>query len=192
MKNLILTLALASSFASQSVFATSDVLDHEELVFSGPEPEAKLMTAMSDLKSVLKRFHPVLQKGSTLLSGPSVSGTARHPILKMSIEKCVLMICKKVNLDAEVSMRENSGPCDRNIVINADLARSGSPLADIYLDLVLNICYKNESIEQGRLKVTASAVRAPTFGTGMVQGAVTKSLTLQIQALVDALERSLR
>lgn len=192
MKKIGLLLVVGAVLSSGVAFADADALDRQELVVTGVHPEAKLMNVMGDLKSILLRFRPVLQKGTTLLSGPSVSGSMQHPVLQMSVEKCVLVICKKVRLDAEVSMREIGGSCDRNLVIEADLERSGSPLADTYRSLVLKICYRNESATQGRLVVNASAVRADSYSAGTIQKAITQSLTLQIQGLVKALDRSLQ
>lgn len=192
MKMIGMMLMVGVALSSSLALAGSDVLDRTESVVAGANPEERFMKAMGDLKGVLQKFRPHFQKGTTLISGPSVSGSTAHPVLKMTIEKCVIMICKTVKLDAEISMRENSGSCDRNVTIEADLVRSGSPLTDVYSDVLINICYKNESATQGRLKITVNAVRAGSYQKGMLQEAVTKSLAVQLHSLVNALDTYLK
>ena len=109
----------------------------------------------------------------------------------MTVKKCVLFVCETVSIDGEISLREVSGPCQRNLVLEVDNARSSPILKDTYSKLSFSICFKNKG-EVASLVGVASAVHGPRYQRGLVRNQLLALLKLQFDPMIAALGQSLK
>ena len=174
--------------ALASARAQSDFLAHQTIQIPGNQPEASLQHVEDNLRSVFERYQPAVDYSLTLVNPVQVGGTLTEPTMKLTLEKCVLIVCKDVNLDAEMSLSQVSGPCDRNLLLVAELGRSSEILTNVYDRFEVQICLKKT---QGLLDLTASAHQALSYSTGIVQGQILKVLQMQIGPILTAVQQEL-
>ena len=133
-----------------------------------------------------------MDSSTQIVSALRVGGTSDQPVLKMRLKKCVLFICKTVDFNGEVSIKETSGACQKNYLLQTDLSRSGSDLTDVYDRLDVTLCFNRGADNQGLLKIVARAHRAPEYSAGMMQKAIYDLLQLQIKPMMKALSETLK
>lgn len=177
---------------SSNAFAASDPLTRTALRVPGPQGEVVLERTVSDLRAIFEKFVPGLDSSSTITKPLSVTGPADRPVVKVSIRKCVVLVCETVDLDAEATIREVSGPCAKNYLLQADLSRSSASLADIYDRLDVAGCYKPSDDGSGTLSLDASAHQAPRYSQGFVQGEIVKMLELQVGPITKAIQDTMK
>jgi hypothetical protein len=181
------------AIAQNSVAANgaADFISQQVVSISGPEAEAALNQTVAELREVFARFQPALDSQSKIISPPQVSGTEAQPRLRLSMEKCVFVICKTVDIDADITVHENSGSCDRNLTLVADLARSSELLTDTYSALQVSICFKKGTAGAGSITLIAKAMHAAEYSKGIVQQQLFQTLKLQTAPIITAIKESL-
>ena len=187
----LLTLT-ATLILSNFAWGASDLLARHTIRVQGPDAEAALNLTIQNPRAIFEKYEPVVGSGSEITSPLRLGGTESHPVLLMSIRKCVFVICKTVDLDAEISIREVTGKCDRNFMMDADLARSGQMLTDVYDRFNVSICFKKAAAGDGTLDFTAQAHQAPSYSSGIVQRNIFEMLQLQIGPITKAINDTLR
>ena len=190
MKNFLWVLCLASLQIVPAFGGTADRLAKTEFTFTANNPDRVLEATVEKLKDVFQRYRPVVDSSTTIISPLQVTGSQSNPRLRMTAKKCVLFQCQTVELDASVTIREVSGSCRQNYVLDADLTRSGEILAKNYEALKVNICY-GSARTTGRVQGEAFAMRAPTYGGGVIANEILKMLNLQVQPMSQAIKESL-
>jgi len=170
---------------------SADFISQQVMPISGPDAEAALNQTVAELHDVFARFEPALDSETKIISPPQVSGTEAQPRLRVSMEKCVFFICKTVDIDADISIHEASGSCDRNLTLVADLARSSELLTSTYATLQVSICFKKAAAGAGSITLVAEATHAAAYSTGIVQQQLFQTLKLQTSPIIAALKQTL-
>lgn len=183
--------ALIPFHSALGSFGGSDLLAKRSFEFRAASPDTVLEKTVSDLRAVFRLYKPVFDSSTKVIRPLSVGGSATHPTINLVAKKCVLFICKEVELDASLSLSEVSGSCRRNYVLTADLTRSSDMLSDNYESLSVNICYQ-ASGQKASSEVVAYANRAPRYSDGAVTREIIKMLTMQIEPMTDALRKGLQ
>ena len=99
--------------AQRGLDAGSDLLARKSFEFRAASPDAVLEKTVSDLRGVFRLYKPALDSSTKLIRPLVVGGSASHPTINLVAKKCGLFICKEVELDASISIREVSGSCRR-------------------------------------------------------------------------------
>lgn len=185
---LVLTIAL---FSSSFAFAASDALAKETIKITAQDVDTVLDKTIDNVKGIFNRYKVALDSGSKIVSPLQVGGTQSNPTLKVSIQKCVFFVCQTVDMNAEVSVRQVSGRCEKNYAMVVDLTRSSKTLTDVYDQLNVSICF-NKTSSGGQAELTASARQASTYSTGMIQKEIYNLLKLQVSPIIKALQETLR
>jgi hypothetical protein len=180
----LLLLANATAFAYGSQY---DFLAKQTLRIGGEFPAQTFEKTADDLKRVFEKYKPALDADTKIISPLRITGSQRRPSLSMTVEKCVFFVCKRVTLDADISVSETSGKCERNLTMAIDLKRSTQDLTDVYDQIDVGIC-----LNKSDLVLTSEARRAPKYDTGMVQQEIFKLLKKQITPIIDALDSTLK
>lgn len=192
-KSLLGTLAVFLVLGlSNQAFATSDFLSSETIQISSPNPEQTLNRTVADIRGVFERYVPGVDGNSKIVSPLRVTGSATAPEIQVSIQRCVLVLCQTVDLDAEISVRTVRGPCAKNLVLIAELRRSSKLLTDVYDRLQVTGCFQKTGSSTASVQMSASAHRAPSYSPGTIQGEVTKMVKLQIHPILRALDQSFK
>ena len=166
--------------------ADSDFLA-QETINIGTTSDATLDRVTNDIRSVFYKYKPAVDSSSKITKQLRVGGSSTHPVLQVSIQKCVLFVCKVVDLDAEVSITQVQGHCARNLLMNVDLAKSSTMLTDVYDHLNVGICLSRTRDGQGNLKMIGEAHHAAQYSSGIIQKQIFGLLQLQVKPIVKAL-----
>lgn len=190
----VLVLLLSSLAVSFSALAAPehDFLAQKNIQIQSDDPGRVFERTADNPKAIFQRYKPKLDSGSKITSPLQIGGTQANPTIKVSVRKCVAIICQTVDLDAEVSIRETSGSCKKNYALSADLRRSSATLADTYDRLDVTICYQQSKANEAQLQLAAYAHRAPRYDGGVVQKEIMEFLQLQVQPITQALAETLR
>jgi len=180
----------ARSGTSQRQQRSSDRLIKTQFDIRAAEPEAVLNKTIENLKGVFQRYKPALDSNTEIVSPLKVGGTAARPNFSVGLRKCVFVVCETVDLEAAISLREVSGGCERNLVLDADLRRSSARMSDNFRALKVDICFQSKGTN-ARITTEAWAIRAPSYSDGLVTDEILKMLKMQIQPMSDALKKSL-
>lgn len=191
MKTLIKSIVLIAAVSLSIPSFANDRLATGNIVIDSKDSEDVLDRTLSDLRAVFQRFKPN-PDGGEWVRELVVSGSRNNPILQMALRKCVAFICETVELDADVTLREVRGQCDRNFVVEADLSRSSRMLTDHYRRLDTEICFNKSSNGKGTLSAVATAIRASGFKKGIVQGQILSTLKAQARPIIRAVDASLK
>jgi hypothetical protein len=191
-KSLLFVLVSLSLTAVAETTASHDFLAQKNLRILNANPMMVFERTADNPKSIFQRYKPKLDSGSRIVSPLQIGGTQKNPTVKVSIRKCVAIICQTVDLDATVSIQEVSGSCDRNFAMYADLRRSSPTLSDTYDRLDVSICYNDFTVGEAKLELGAYAHRAAKYSSGPIQREVLDFLQLQVQPIVQALAETLR
>jgi hypothetical protein len=183
---------LAGVFSTSLAWsADSDFLAQQQISFTDKAPDTVLVKLTDDLKAVFERYHVALDSGSKIVSPLKVGGSRTNPTLQVSIEKCVVFICKTVDLDAEAMWKEIKGTCQHTYALRVDLTRSSKDLSDVYDRIDGKICY-NSNGTKATFDLQAAAHHAPTYQQGMIQGQVFNLLKLQVAPIVKAINDTIK
>lgn len=180
------------SLFSPSAWSASDFLAEKTLTINDSNPQAVLDRTLGNIKAIFLRFKPKIDPDTRVKAPLTVGGTTDRPVLKMSVEKCVLFICQQVDLDIEVSAQRISGSCAQNFTMRADLRRSSRLLSDIYDRIDVSGCFKPTGEAKASLHLVAQVHRAPNYGEGTTQREVFKLLQSQIDPIIQAVNETLR
>jgi hypothetical protein len=187
-----LGIGLFVSLSINAFAANYDFLAQKSITIRAADPVAVIDRTTDNVKAIFEKYEPKLDSSSKIVQPLRVGGTQSNPVVKVSIRKCVGLICQVVDLDTEVSIREVSGNCQRNFMMLADLSRSSKALSDVYDRLDVSICYNGIRASEARLDLNAQARHDAKYSTGIVQRQILDFLQLQIQPITDALSKTLR
>jgi hypothetical protein len=174
----------------------ADLITQNEVSFHASDPDARLQEVVLNIKHVFERFRVVLDSSTHLVSPLQVTGSNSHPSLKASVEKCVLFVCKTVDLDGEITVHDLpltsfSRSCHRLLQLEVDLRRSSPAVTDIYEALKFDVCYRSTQSGSGHLSIQAFAEHAPRYQGGFMQTEAFSLLKLQIDPILQALQQTL-
>lgn len=183
-------LSVLTGADSQAYWGPADPLGRSEFNFSAANPDQVLEKTAAMPKSIFRRYKPALDSKTKIISPLQVTGTESNPTMQMTVRKCVLIKCETIALEASINIREISGSCRQNYVLQADLRRSSETLSQNYESLQVNICYQSAR-QSGYIKAEAFAARAPTYSDGIITKEILKMLKMQIPAMTKAIQDSL-
>lgn len=144
-----------------------------------------------NIKAFVDNFDVRLDSKAKIVSPKEVLGSLTRPVLKVSIRKCVLLICQTVDLDAEFSLQVVQGSCDFNYRLIVDLQRSSRLLSDLYSHINTDICVKrNTTGANAALKVYL--VRGAHYSSGIVQRQAYGLISLQGESLLESFVRVMK
>ncbi len=186
MKNFLLVMVGLFCVSAASA-AEYDFLAKQTLTVQGSEPRRTLDDTAADLRAVFEKYEPALDSGTRIVRPLRISGSQREPNLNIILEKCVIFICKTVELDAVVSVAETNGKCESNMVMSVNLNKSSQDLTDVYDQIDVNICLNGRNLD-----MDAHARRADRYSSGPVQQEIFKLLRLQIKPIVTAVDETLK
>lgn len=184
--------ALLLVLVAQTAHADSDSLARTSINIPGPHADLALTKTAADMRAVFQRYVPGLDSGSSIVTPLRVTGTAEHPVITVSIKKCVTFICETVDMEGSISMREIPGQCARNFALQIDLSRSSSRISDMYDRLDTTVCFKPNADGSGVLNLDASLHQARNYSDGFMQGQVFHMMELQVAPMTKALSETLR
>lgn len=188
MKAFFFTVSILIS--SLAVAGDYDLLGNQVVTYKAANPEQILFKTVANLKSIFDKYKVQTDSSSRITSPLRVAGTAINPTMQVGIQKCVLFICKDVDLNAIMAIQEVRGSCQRTFTLVVDLSKSRGVLIDNYDRLDVGICY-NAKDQDAQIAVQVNAHHAKTYQPGEVQNEVYKLLKIQIPALADALSKTL-
>lgn len=174
-------------------FAASDTLGEGIVRFSAVEPRKFIEEKLQNPKEILNYYNVVLDRGTKIISPLTLAGTTTNPVLKVSIEKCVFIICQKADLDTEFSVQINtmfSKNCELNVDLVGDLSRSSPVIIELYSQMRISVCFVSPSNSDGELRISGQVVRAPTYSSGIVQSQIFQLLKMQFPAILEAARKS--
>lgn len=187
-----LIVSLFFIISSQNASAATDFLAQTKVSYSAQSTDQVFDTTLSKLRSLFEKFMVILDADTKIIRPLQVGGTQSNPTLKATVEKCKLFICQEVTLDAEVSVRQASGNCKKNILMTVDMRRSSDNLSEIYDQILITACYQNKNNTQAEVNFTAVAHQGPNYSQGLIQGEAIKFLRAQVPSIVNALQKSLK
>jgi hypothetical protein len=189
----LLAIALILLGTSTAAFADSDFLAQATIQIDNPHSSEVLNRLVANPKAVFEHYQPALDSGSTIVRPLQVTGSATHPIMQVSIRKCVLFVCQTADLDADVTLREGKqAGCDRAFQLVANLSRSSDLVRNTYDRLDAALCYKANANGTGSLNCSASGNHASTYSQGFAQEQIFQMLQLQVQPIVSAVQSVLK
>lgn len=172
--------------------AASDFLGKQQVKMNSSHSEAIFNKALGDLRSVFQNYSPAVDSSTRIVSPLQVSGSSTRPYIEVTMEKCVLLFCKTVELKASVDAQEVSGKCAKNIALTADLARSSEILSSLYSSLDFTLCYNRNQDGTGTIEFSGSARRARSYRGGVVQGEVYNLMKLQVAPISAAIKKTMK
>ncbi len=185
----ILSLATLLLFSSLS-FAKDDFLDERNLVIKSERFGDVISLTAENLKDVFVSYKIALGSGLSIVKPLVVSGTQAAPNIKVTLRKCVTIVCQTVELDADLTITKVDGACDENFFLKADLQRSSDTLTDVYDYFYTTIC-ANRSAEGAKATLSSYAFRARTYNGGIVASTIRDILQLQIAPIMKSLQTEL-
>jgi hypothetical protein len=186
--------SLLTNFQALAMFDTGmDFLERAQLTVNFQNSEGLSQKATEDLQALFSKFQFAIANDTKVIAPMKISGTQSRPILTIGIRKCVAFICESAFIDAEITMRPVSGKCDRNWMMEMDLARSGDNVREIYSRILIPTCYINHPNNNGGyLTFEGWAEHGPKYDTGIKQRTMMKFLKNQVQPMVKALDERLK
>ena len=145
---------------------------------------------INDLKSIIENFHFEVDENTKIISAERIEGTTANPAYTVSLKKCVFSTCKKADLGIDFTLSQESGSCDKNIILIGDLQHSSALVSQLYSDIRFEICFMNQT-GGGSLTLNGLANRAPNYSKGFVQHEVLGLMQRQTPAILKALKTTL-
>jgi hypothetical protein len=173
----------------------SDYLSSEHATFNSGEETQILGTVVSNVKEVFEAYVPAVDSSTQIVSPKTVTGPPGMPHLHVGIHACVFIICRTVDVEAQITIQPVSGACAQNFMLNADLSQSSALVANSYDRLDVSICINPLSSgpdpDSFDLTVSASALRASGYHSGPLASYALKFMKLQAQPMLEALNQTL-
>jgi hypothetical protein len=182
-----LTIILVSLFIATGSYAKEKVIE-KVITLESLNLQAAIAEIEDDLTPFVENFKIRLDENAKIVKAKRVSGSAINPIMKASIRKCVVAICKVIDLDAEFRLNVVAGACDLNYLIVADIRRSTDILSDMYSEINTEICI-NLNAAGGRSRITVSLARGPQYSPGILQRFIYNFVSLQGPSLIESLKQ---
>lgn len=190
-KLLTVFLTIVGSTGFSPLFA-QDILLQKNLTVITDNFDDVLVKTENNVKVFVDNFNVKLDSGSKLKSPKSVTGTILEPVLKLSVRKCVFVICNTVDLDLGFRLVKEASDenCDVKYTLLGDLRRSSDLLSNNYSDLNTAICLKRTTTgANARLVVTL--LRERTYKNGTVQSEILKFIKLQADGIAESFKKVL-
>lgn len=162
-----------------------DQLLQKDITLHSNQIDLVFQKTENNIKIFLENFSVKLDNGSKIVSPQMIAGTILQPVLKVSVKKCVFIICQTIDLDAEFTLNKvnSTADCDFKYQLTGDLQRSSILLADLYSQLNTDICIKkNAAGAVARLIVGLE--RSGSYQKGVVQKQALGFIKLQAEGLV--------
>jgi hypothetical protein len=169
-----------------------DVLVQKKLNVITDEFDQVLLKTENNIKAFVDHFQVKLDSGSKITSPKVVTGTLLQPVLKISVRKCVFIVCNSIDLDAEFTLKKATATaaCETPYVLLGDLRRSSALLANNYSDINTAICIKR-TVTGAVASLNVVLVRASHFKSDVVQTETLKFFKLQAASLIDSISKVL-
>ena len=180
-------------FTSVNLFAQQEkyeLINQQAAQIESKDPLKAVILTTQNLKAVLSKFKLNLDSSLKETSPLTLAGTTSHPVIKVTLRKCILFFCKNVTLDAEFSLREFQSSCQKSFVISGDLSRSEATLSEVYSRIDTIVCFRPTGAS-GRLDLETRVIQSPKYSSGFVQNEILKVLKLQSQSIQKAMIESL-
>jgi hypothetical protein len=183
---------LLLAFTVATTANAQDVLLQKNLTVTTDQFDLVLQRTEGNIKAFVDNFNIKLASGSKVTSPKVVTGTLLQPVLKVSVKKCVFIICNTIALDAEFTLKKGAATaaCDVTYVLAGDLRRSSSLLVNNYSDLNTNICIK-KSATGAVAALNVYLVRSPRFSGDTVQSETLKFFKLQSTSVIESFTKVL-
>ena len=183
---------LLSLLLSVVAFSESDFLDRRSLTIPAGNPEAAVRATLANPRAMFDFYQPKLDDGTKLLRPISVTGSNENPHLSVGIEKCIFVICQKAEIEADISVREESGSCDRNWRLEMDISQSSAIASDEYDLIYVNACFKKDDGGVPTVELEGFARRGRRFQSGIAQNTILNFLRLQVSPMGSAFLASVK
>lgn len=184
-----ITLGIFLIFSSLA-FGKDDLLDKRELAIRSERFGDVITLTAENLKDVFLGYKIALDSGLTIVKPLVISGTQANPNMKVTLKKCIAIICETVSLDADLTITKVNGACDENFVLKADLQKSSDRLTEVYDYFYTTIC-ANGSAQGAKAVLTSYAFRASTYSGGFIASTIKDILQLQIAPILKSLQTEL-
>ena len=174
------------------IASAQDVLIQKNLTIVTDQYDQVLAKTESNIKAFVDNFNIKLASGSKITSPKVVTGTLLQPVLKVSVKKCVFIVCNTIDLDSEFTLKKNpaNANCDAIYILAGDLRRSSAVLANNYSDLNTGICIK-KTPTGAVASLNVVLTRSARFKSDIVQSETLKFFKLQAGSIVESLTRVL-
>lgn len=186
MKKIILFATVLFSTLLQQTWA-QDALLQKNLTMQTTQFEAVLNRTENNIKAFVDNFNVKLD-GAKLTSPKVVSGTILQPVLKMSVKKCVFIVCQTIDFDAEFTLQKGPGACTLNYILVGDLRRSSEGLAKLYTNMNTGICIQ-KTPQGATASLNVGLIRASTYSGGSVQKEILKVMKNQADGIVESFSK---
>ncbi len=182
---------LTTSLASYTSRAqTSDLLQQAKIKITTSDLSQLIDETTSDIRAFAENFEINLDSKSKITKPKTVTGSVLEPVLRISVRKCVFIICQTVDLDAQFRLDKvaNTGTekCDHKYLLTVDLGRSTDTLSNLYNRIESTICMK-EVKGGANVKLGTSIVRADSYEEGIVQRQTFDLIKRQSEAILNSL-----
>lgn len=183
MKKLFLFTIVLFSTLLQQTWA-QDALLQKNLTMQTTQFDAVLSRTEGNIKAFVDNFNVKLD-GAKLTSPKVVAGTILQPVLKMSVKKCVFIICQTIDFDAEFTLQKGPGACTLNYILVGDLRRSSDALAKLYTNMNTGICIQ-KTPQGATASLNVGLMRASTYASGSVQKEILKFMKNQADGIIES------
>ena len=184
MKSILVALSCTVLFLTTQIQAQEIVLNKSMNLMTS-QFDLVLHKTENNIKLFVDHYQIKLDKGSKITSPQETSGTLLQPVLKVSVKKCVFIVCEKIDVDIEFTLVKTTGTCDLNYILVGDMRRSSVQLAELYSHLNTKMCL-TKTPEGATAQLQIEILKAPTFKKGSVQKEILKFFKLQADAIVES------
>jgi hypothetical protein len=160
----------------------ADLLLDRSITLNVAEPADFFNDLQDNLKPFVQNFKIQLDDSSKIVSRKKVLGTDAEPQLQVSIQKCVLVICQVIELDAQFRLIPTEGQCEYSYLLEVDLENSSERLANLYSQMLTEICAtrtENGSI----LNLKVYLIHADSYSAGVIQKTAFALISRQAEAI---------
>ncbi len=182
MKFSIMLIAFVFSF--HLAFA-QDALLQKTLTLQTNQFDQVLLKTENNIRLFVENFNIKLEKGLKLKSAKLIEGTLLQPVLKMTLKKCVFIVCKTIDFDGEFTLRKTNGACAMNYVLTTDLRRSSAGLSDLYTDINTSLCLQKTATGATAV-VTVNLARSLNYRESTEQKETIKIMKLQADSIIES------
>ncbi len=186
MKKLIIFTIVLFSTLLQQIWA-QDALLQKNMTMQTTQFDAVLSRTENNIKAFVDNFNVKLD-GAKLTAPKVVSGTILQPVLKMSVKKCVFIVCQTIDFDAEFTLQKGPGACTLNYILVGDLRRSSEALAKHYTNMNTGICIQRTA-QGATASLNVGLIRAATYKSGSVQKEIMKFMKNQADGIVESFSK---
>lgn len=183
----LFTTALIAMVSFKGIANAQEALVQKNLELKTSQFDTVLKKTESNIRVFVENFDLKLG-GAKITSPKEVSGTLLQPVLKVSVKKCVLIVCETIDFDSEFTLQRTSGACDANYTLTGDLRRSSPQLANNYNAMNTDICIRKTAT--GAIStITVSLYKADTFKSGTLQKEIAKFVKAQADGIIQSFSR---